>query len=157
MDQVLRIMDTTEMRVAFVGGTSTFVVAFLLLWRQQVTIPVPSIWQWQWQGGLQLKLVDKTMAIAVEKERFDCIVCLCEVDEYRNLPNCDHGVQFHAHCINTWLKHHSSCPMCRAHVPRPLFRCLHTYISQQLLQDVIHYCNSTLDNVATSIGDSRDF
>ncbi|KAI3777929.1 hypothetical protein L1987_47732 [Smallanthus sonchifolius] len=84
------------------------------------------------------------MVMAVEKQ--DCIVCLCEMstrDEYRKLPNCDHGIQFHAQCIDAWLKDHSTCPICRSHIPRPLSQRLHVYFRQHLLQDVISY--STLD------------
>ncbi|CAI9263387.1 unnamed protein product [Lactuca saligna] len=156
MDQVLRTLKT-EMTAAFVGGTSTFVVTFWFLSGRQ---PPPS---W-WSAALRLlNRSNKTMVIAVEKEGgvvFDCIVCLCEVsqeDQYRKLPNCNHGVQFHAHCIDAWLKNHSSCPMCRSNIPRPLSQRLKAYVLQHLLQEVISYCHSALDNVASSIGDCRDF
>lgn len=45
----------------------------------------------------------------------DCAVCLSEFKEEENLrlmPNCEHA--FHIPCIDTWLKSHSSCPLCRA-------------------------------------------
>lgn len=45
----------------------------------------------------------------------DCSVCLSEFQEdesVRLLPKCSHV--FHAPCIDTWLKSHSSCPLCRA-------------------------------------------
>ncbi|QHN76857.1 RING-H2 finger protein ATL52 [Arachis ipaensis] len=49
------------------------------------------------------------------KSRADsCCVCLNEFDEgdsVRALPNCTHA--FHPLCIETWLKSHSSCPLCR--------------------------------------------
>nr|XP_043630768.1 RING-H2 finger protein ATL51-like [Erigeron canadensis] len=47
----------------------------------------------------------------------ECTVCLGEFQEdesIRLLPNCDHA--FHVHCIDTWLKTHSNCPLCRANV-----------------------------------------
>ena len=157
MDQVLRTMNT-EMTAAIVGGTSTFVVAFWLLSRKQ---PAPS---WCSTAILSLlKKSNKTLIIEVEKDGgdvYDCIVCLCEVshkDEYKKLPNCNHGVQFHAHCIDAWLKNHSNCPMCRSHIPRPLFQRIKAYVFQHLLEEVIAYCNSALDNVASSIGDCREF
>ncbi|CAH1422919.1 unnamed protein product [Lactuca virosa] len=155
MDQVLRTLKT-EMTAAFVGGTSTFVVTFWFLSGRQ---PPPS---W-WSAALRLlNRSNKTMVIAVEKEGvvFDCIVCLSEVsqeDQYRKLPNCNHGVQFHAHCIDAWLKNHSSCPMCRSNIPRPLSQRLKAYVLQHLLEEVISYCHSALDNVASSIEDCRDF
>uniref|UniRef100_A0A7C9CJD4 RING-type E3 ubiquitin transferase n=1 Tax=Opuntia streptacantha TaxID=393608 RepID=A0A7C9CJD4_OPUST len=48
-------------------------------------------------------------------EGTDCAVCLNEFNEEENLrlmPNCEHA--FHIPCIDTWLKSHSSCPLCRA-------------------------------------------
>ncbi|KAL5099950.1 hypothetical protein RYX36_004277 [Vicia faba] len=45
----------------------------------------------------------------------DCSVCLNEFQDYesiRLLPKCSHA--FHLPCIDTWLKSHSNCPLCRA-------------------------------------------
>ncbi|GJM85323.1 hypothetical protein PR202_ga01762 [Eleusine coracana subsp. coracana] len=50
----------------------------------------------------------------------DCAVCLGEFDDgelLRLLPRCAHA--FHAHCIDTWLRAHVSCPICRSHVLDP--------------------------------------
>ncbi|KAF5813541.1 putative transcription factor C2H2 family [Helianthus annuus] len=149
MDQVSK----TELTVGF---TSTFVVGVWLLWRRQA------------RRSATLRLVDdtnKSMVITAEKEAYsgcmyDCVVCLCEVspgDECRELPNCDHGVQFHAQCIGVWLKDHSTCPICRSHIPRPMSQCLHAYFTVHLVQFIVSYCNSVLENVASSIGDCRDF
>lgn len=47
----------------------------------------------------------------------DCSVCLSEFEEddsLRLLPKCSHA--FHALCIDTWLKSHSNCPLCRANI-----------------------------------------
>ncbi|KAK9129885.1 hypothetical protein Sjap_010372 [Stephania japonica] len=47
----------------------------------------------------------------------DCSVCLSEFQEgesVRLLPKCGHA--FHLPCIDTWLKSHSNCPLCRANV-----------------------------------------
>ncbi|KAI3690019.1 hypothetical protein L2E82_47993 [Cichorium intybus] len=47
----------------------------------------------------------------------DCSVCLGEFQEDESiklLPKCSHA--FHVHCIDTWLKTHSNCPLCRANV-----------------------------------------
>lgn len=46
-----------------------------------------------------------------------CSVCLSEFDEdesIRLLPKCTHA--FHIPCIDTWLKSHSSCPLCRSDI-----------------------------------------
>ncbi|KAF0890199.1 hypothetical protein E2562_038762 [Oryza meyeriana var. granulata] len=43
-----------------------------------------------------------------------CVVCLAEYEEkdvLRVLPYCGHG--FHVACIDIWLLHHSTCPVCR--------------------------------------------
>ncbi|KAL4565296.1 hypothetical protein LXL04_029384 [Taraxacum kok-saghyz] len=47
----------------------------------------------------------------------DCSVCLGEFQEDESiklLPKCSHA--FHVYCIDTWLKTHSNCPLCRANV-----------------------------------------
>nr|GFC07487.1 zinc finger, RING/FYVE/PHD-type [Tanacetum cinerariifolium] len=153
----------TETTVAIVGGTSTFVIAFCLLKRQQAR----PTW---WPVALSLLNNYKSFVImAVEKQNnnedsrivvYDCNMCLCEVspiDEYQVLPNCDHGIQFHAHCIDAWLKDYSTCPMCRSHIPHPLSQCLRNYLCERILEDVISYFNSALDNIASSIGDCHNF
>ncbi|XVF30615.1 hypothetical protein REPUB_Repub16aG0073700 [Reevesia pubescens] len=50
-------------------------------------------------------------------EGTDCSVCLSEFQEdesLRLMPKCNHA--FHVPCIDTWLKSHSSCPLCRANI-----------------------------------------
>ncbi|KAA8522045.1 hypothetical protein F0562_012641 [Nyssa sinensis] len=50
-------------------------------------------------------------------EGTDCSVCLGEFQEdesLRLLPKCSHA--FHVTCIDTWLKSHSNCPLCRANI-----------------------------------------
>ncbi|CAH2077010.1 unnamed protein product [Thlaspi arvense] len=45
----------------------------------------------------------------------DCSVCLSEFEEeetLRLLPKCRHA--FHLSCIDTWLRSHTNCPLCRA-------------------------------------------
>lgn len=149
MDQILKTMK------------AEINMAFWFIWRRQ------SRPTWC-PASLRLDGLKKTMVMAVNKEddedmdvdMYDCIVCLWEVspiDEYRNLPNCEHGVKFHAHCIDAWLKDHSTCPICRSDISRLLSQRLHSYFCHRLLQDVISYYNSALDNVANSIGDCGDF
>lgn len=92
-------------------------------------------------------------------ESFDCIVCLCEVskgDHHKKLPNCSHGVQFHARCIDSWLKNHSTCPICRSHVPQTVHQWLHACLLV-FCHDVFAYCDLVLENVAKSIGDCQEF
>ncbi|KAI4371508.1 hypothetical protein MLD38_019736 [Melastoma candidum] len=46
-----------------------------------------------------------------------CSVCLSEFEEdesVRLLPKCAHA--FHIPCIDTWLKSHSTCPLCRSEI-----------------------------------------
>ncbi|PPD70014.1 hypothetical protein GOBAR_DD33106 [Gossypium barbadense] len=76
-----------------------------------------------WQPGSQGLDESLIKAIAVCKfkknegliEGTDCSVCLSEFledESLRLLPKCNHA--FHVPCIDTWLKSHSSCPLCRA-------------------------------------------
>ncbi|KAL8152229.1 hypothetical protein V2J09_009989 [Rumex salicifolius] len=47
----------------------------------------------------------------------DCAVCLSEFEEGevgRSLPRCSHC--FHVECIDTWLRAHTTCPVCRLDV-----------------------------------------
>ncbi|PKU81868.1 E3 ubiquitin-protein ligase [Dendrobium catenatum] len=47
----------------------------------------------------------------------DCSVCLGEFKGRRKpsaLPKCSHA--FHLQCIDTWLKSHANCPLCRANI-----------------------------------------
>ncbi|KAK3154240.1 hypothetical protein QOZ80_2BG0188050 [Eleusine coracana subsp. coracana] len=49
------------------------------------------------------------------QEESQCTVCLEEYaakDVVRVLPACGHA--FHAACIDAWLQHHPTCPVCRA-------------------------------------------
>ncbi|KAF9623624.1 hypothetical protein IFM89_003551 [Coptis chinensis] len=86
-----------------------------------------------WQvatAGLDESLIKSITACKYKKgdglvEGTDCSVCLSEFQEnesLRLLPKCSHA--FHLTCIDTWLKSHSNCPLCRANVtitgPPPL-------------------------------------
>ncbi|KAG1354269.1 E3 ubiquitin-protein ligase [Cocos nucifera] len=79
-------------------------------------------WHVSPSNGLDEALINK---IAVCKYRrgdglvdgTDCSVCLSEFREdesLRLLPKCSHA--FHVQCIDTWLKSHSSCPLCRDNI-----------------------------------------
>ncbi|KMS98241.1 hypothetical protein BVRB_4g094420 [Beta vulgaris subsp. vulgaris] len=50
-----------------------------------------------------------------------CVICLAvfkENETLRSMPRCKHV--FHSHCVDSWLKTHSTCPCCRACLlPRP--------------------------------------
>ncbi|XP_021723735.1 putative RING-H2 finger protein ATL12 [Chenopodium quinoa] len=51
------------------------------------------------------------------KQGLQCAVCLAEFEEVeilRLLPKCKHG--FHIECVDLWLEHHSTCPLCRQRV-----------------------------------------
>ncbi|KAJ4830754.1 hypothetical protein Tsubulata_020787 [Turnera subulata] len=48
------------------------------------------------------------------KEGLECAVCISRFEDseiLRLLPKCRHA--FHTNCIDQWLQHHSSCPLCR--------------------------------------------
>lgn len=72
-------------------------------------------------GGLDEALI-RSIAVCKYKRgsgmiEGTCSVCLSEFQEdesVRLLPKCTHA--FHIPCIDTWLKSHSNCPLCRSEV-----------------------------------------
>ncbi|XP_039002832.1 E3 ubiquitin-protein ligase RING1-like [Hibiscus syriacus] len=70
--------------------------------------------------GLQPSIIDSIAVFKYKKddgviEGTECSVCLTEFEEeerLRLLPKCSHA--FHIPCIDTWLRSHTNCPMCRA-------------------------------------------
>lgn len=70
--------------------------------------------------GLQQSVIDSIAVLKYKKddgliEDTDCSVCLNEFQEdesLRLLPKCSHA--FHVTCIDTWLRSHKNCPLCRA-------------------------------------------
>ncbi|KAL4347138.1 hypothetical protein GQ457_17G020030 [Hibiscus cannabinus] len=72
--------------------------------------------------GLDEALIKSITAFKYKKgdglvEGTDCSVCLNEFrddESLRLLPTCSHA--FHLPCIDTWLRSHSNCPLCRANI-----------------------------------------
>lgn len=72
--------------------------------------------------GLQQSIINSITVCKYRKgegliEGSDCSVCLNEFQEgetLRLLPKCSHA--FHIHCIDTWLRSHTNCPLCRASI-----------------------------------------
>ncbi|KAJ8765696.1 hypothetical protein K2173_014818 [Erythroxylum novogranatense] len=70
--------------------------------------------------GLEQSLIDSIAVFKYKKdegliEGTECSVCLNEFEEdesLRLLSNCKHA--FHLPCIDTWLRTHKNCPLCRA-------------------------------------------
>ncbi|KAK9285677.1 hypothetical protein L1049_024876 [Liquidambar formosana] len=70
--------------------------------------------------GLQQSVIDSITMFKYKKEEgliegTECSVCLSEFQEdeaLRLLPKCSHA--FHLPCIDTWLRSHKNCPLCRA-------------------------------------------
>lgn len=70
--------------------------------------------------GLSQDVIDSISVFKYKKnesliEGTDCSVCLTEFEEdesLRLLPKCSHA--FHVPCIDTWLRSHKNCPLCRA-------------------------------------------
>ncbi|KAI3725656.1 hypothetical protein L1987_65447 [Smallanthus sonchifolius] len=59
--------------------------------------------------------------LKIGKGALECAVCLNEFEDeetIRLIPKCDHV--FHAECIDAWVEHHVTCPVCRCDlVPKP--------------------------------------
>ncbi|KMT19778.1 hypothetical protein BVRB_1g008340 [Beta vulgaris subsp. vulgaris] len=72
--------------------------------------------------GLHQSVINSITVIRYKKEDglidgTDCSVCLSEFqhgESLRLLPKCKHA--FHIDCIDTWLRSHTNCPMCRADI-----------------------------------------
>ncbi|KAL2929082.1 E3 ubiquitin-protein ligase ATL42 [Bienertia sinuspersici] len=70
-------------------------------------------------SGIDKKVVEslpffKFSSLKGSKQGLQCAVCLAEFEEVeilRLLPKCKHG--FHIECVDLWLEHHSTCPLCR--------------------------------------------
>ncbi|XP_022763669.1 E3 ubiquitin-protein ligase RING1-like [Durio zibethinus] len=70
--------------------------------------------------GLQPSIINSIAVCKYKRdeglvEGTECSVCLNEFEEdetLRLLPKCSHA--FHIPCIDTWLRSHTNCPMCRA-------------------------------------------
>ncbi|KAG9138515.1 hypothetical protein Leryth_012791 [Lithospermum erythrorhizon] len=70
--------------------------------------------------GLNQSVIDSISVISYKSgeglvDGTDCSVCLSEFEDdesLRLLPKCSHA--FHIHCIDTWLRAHKNCPLCRA-------------------------------------------
>lgn len=70
--------------------------------------------------GLQQSVIDLITVTKYNKDEglidgTECSVCLSEFEEdesLRLLPKCSHA--FHLPCIDTWLRSHKNCPLCRA-------------------------------------------
>ncbi|XWS39766.1 hypothetical protein CRYUN_Cryun18bG0082700 [Craigia yunnanensis] len=70
--------------------------------------------------GLQPSIINSIAVCKYKRdeglvEGTECSVCLNEFEEdetLRLLPKCNHA--FHIPCIDTWLRSHTNCPMCRA-------------------------------------------
>ncbi|KAL8143642.1 hypothetical protein V2J09_016674 [Rumex salicifolius] len=77
--------------------------------------------------GLPDSVIESITAVKYKKgdgliEGTDCSVCLTEFeegDDLRLLPKCNHA--FHISCIDTWLRSHQNCPLCRSAVVNPSF------------------------------------
>ncbi|BAT73421.1 hypothetical protein LR48_Vigan01g029800 [Vigna angularis] len=85
--------------------------------------PVHHVWYIR-TVGLQQSLIDSITVFKYRKnegiiDSSECSVCLGEFQDdetLRLLPKCSHA--FHVPCIDTWLRSHKNCPLCRAPVVR---------------------------------------
>eukprot|EP00271_Cylindrocystis_brebissonii_P001736 TRINITY_DN1200_c0_g1_i1.p1 TRINITY_DN1200_c0_g1~~TRINITY_DN1200_c0_g1_i1.p1 ORF type:complete len:847 (+),score=116.48 TRINITY_DN1200_c0_g1_i1:263-2803(+) len=67
-------------------------------------------------GGRGTRSDGEEVRLSPEMSRVEpsCAVCLQDYlpgDSLRSLPSCAH--HFHAHCIDSWLRSHITCPICR--------------------------------------------
>ncbi|KAG9450737.1 hypothetical protein H6P81_010702 [Aristolochia fimbriata] len=87
----------------------------------EAATPVNYIWYVS-TVGLEESVINSIAVCKYKKgdgliEGTECSVCLNEFredEDLRLLPKCSHA--FHVPCIDTWLKSHVNCPLCRASV-----------------------------------------
>lgn len=48
-----------------------------------------------------------------ESEQLSCVVCMCEFESRQVLRVLPCGHEFHARCVDKWLKSNRTCPICR--------------------------------------------
>ncbi|CAL5183234.1 unnamed protein product [Lathyrus oleraceus] len=95
--------------------------------------------------GLQQSVINAISVCKYKKgegliEGTECSVCLSEFEEdesLRLLPKCHHA--FHLPCIDTWLRSHTNCPMCRA----PIVNTNPTIARVESLESVVVDSHST--------------
>ncbi|KAG4945423.1 hypothetical protein AAZX31_15G054300 [Glycine max] len=107
--------------------------------------------------GLQQSIINAITVCKYKKgegliEGTDCAVCLSEFQEDENLrllPKCHHA--FHLPCIDTWLRSHTNCPMCRA----PIVADLATARMESSFVDSSSLENSHMEVLENSAPDSE--
>lgn len=50
---------------------------------------------------------------AIEGDKTSCVICLCDFESRQTLRGLPCSHQFHAKCIDKWLKSNPTCPICR--------------------------------------------
>ncbi|MCD7450962.1 hypothetical protein HAX54_009110 [Datura stramonium] len=82
-----------------------------------------------------------------------CVICLGEVslgESRRVLSICGHG--FHTHCIDSWLKINSVCPLCRIPVPVTISMCCtKSRLVSSLISVVDNIWNWFLDPLSSEV------
>jgi E3 ubiquitin-protein ligase Arkadia len=72
-------------------------------------------------GFVSVGLNDEEIAaipvITIPRSQENCAICQSELGkQVKKLPVCEH--YYHGECIDQWLKHKRTCPVCMAEVPR---------------------------------------
>ncbi|KAK7400347.1 hypothetical protein VNO78_11553 [Psophocarpus tetragonolobus] len=105
--------------------------------------------------GLQQSVIGAITVCKYKKddgliEGTDCSVCLSEFledESLRLLPKCNHA--FHLPCIDTWLRSHTNCPLCRAPIvtdPTTLPSINSTAIDEQVLESGLETAQNSDDH-----------
>ncbi|BAT86897.1 hypothetical protein LR48_Vigan09g261600 [Vigna angularis] len=107
--------------------------------------------------GLQQSIINAITVCRYKKgegliEGTECAVCLSEFEEDENLrllPKCYHA--FHLPCIDTWLRSHTNCPICRA----PIVSDLATARSESSFVDSNSFGHTHVEILENSAPDSE--
>lgn len=82
-----------------------------------------------------------------------CVICLGDIslgESRRVLTICGH--RFHTHCIDSWVKINSICPLCRIPVPANIsMRCTKNRFVSSLISAVDNIWNWFLDPLSSEV------
>lgn len=65
-------------------------------------------------------------------DQTSCSICLDDLDRNIKQLSCKH--QFHAKCINEWIKRQRTCPMCKTPVPLSTKEVVHQLLKPSLFK-----------------------
>ncbi|WVZ06866.1 hypothetical protein V8G54_020212 [Vigna mungo] len=109
--------------------------------------------------GLQQSTIDSITVYRYRNNQVlvketECLVCLGEFQQeesLRLLPKCSHA--FHVPCIDTWLRSHKTCPLCRTPIVHDAVSVDGETESDSSVSDIIHDMEECDGSGVVRVGD----